>query len=58
MISSPTNAAWILGRILVVNSDDLPRVRELQDLLKLYPAPGTEASVPFNGPPVTPNNLP
>jgi hypothetical protein len=31
-------------------------VHELQDLLKLYPAPGTEASRPFNGPPVTPND--
>jgi hypothetical protein len=24
--------------------------------LKLYPAPGTEGSLPFNGPPVTPND--
>jgi hypothetical protein len=56
VISSPTNAVWFLGRILVINASDLPRVHQLQDALKLYPAPETEASLPFNGPPVTAND--
>src|SRR5262249_36587011 len=52
IISSPTNAVWLVGRILAINANDLPRVHQLQDALKLYPPPGTEAPSPFNGPPV------
>ena len=52
VISSPTNAVWLLGRILITGADDLPRVHDLQDLLKLHPAPETEAPLPFDGPPI------
>ena len=52
VISSPTNAVWLVGRILVVDSTDLPRVHQLQDSLRLYPAPGTEMPLPFDGPPI------
>jgi hypothetical protein len=56
VISSPTNAVWLLGRIVVTDTSDLRRVHQLQDALKLYPAPGTETPVPFNGPPIASND--
>jgi len=45
LLASPTNAAWLLGRILVTDASDLPRVHALQSALKLAPLNpgGTEA---------------
>src|SRR5260370_5507459 len=42
VISSPTNAVWLLGRFLVRGANDLPRVHALQDSLRLYPLAGTD----------------
>jgi hypothetical protein len=53
LISSPTNAVWLLGRFLVRGASDLPRVHALQDSLKLYPLAGTDPGPPSAIPAVT-----
>ena len=56
LIRSPTNAVWLLGRILVADPNDLPRVHRLQDALRLSPAPGAPPSPAPSGPPVKPDD--
>lgn len=38
-VRSPTNAVWLLGRILVQDQEDLPSVHRLQDQCTLTPLP-------------------
>ena len=46
IVAAPTNAAWLLGRILVTDTGDLPRVHALQDAVKLAPLHPGGASPP------------
>ncbi len=56
VIASPTNAVWMLGRILVTSPEDLPRVRTLQDRLKLYSLSESGPAPVFDGPPLAPGD--
>jgi hypothetical protein len=45
-LACPTDAVWVIGRILVDNDDDLAAAIALQDQLVIKPAPGSDAQVP------------
>jgi len=45
-LRSPTNMAWMIGRLLVKGADDLAEAIELQNQFELAPLDGTQARVP------------
>jgi hypothetical protein len=55
LVTSPTNAAWLLGRILAADASDLPRVHALQNAVKLTPLHPASAPMVAD-PPSSPND--
>ena len=42
-VRAPTNLVWLIARVLVVDADDLPRARLLQQMIAIEPLAGSAA---------------